>query len=348
MKRNYWGTISLLIAAGGWLFVRFQPWWSFSPQTFPNPLDLADALFSSALVGGLADWFAVTALFRRPLGLPLPHVDVLRRRKNDVAKAVPRFVAQLLTPELLTAELIKVDFVSLLETQWGQLQRLDLPTTLSRLLRHGLEAGWDRTAGTAAAGLLKEAVQKNRSQLSAYLTEIVRKNAGWKALFIGSDTIEKFLDTSLREVERLQNELDHPMREFLRQALALYAFELTMPTSERRNSLDKMLQEWLADEELKASGLKILAQGLEAPSENREDLNQAIGRWLGKAIERTNALEHTAQAVGDLLTKIDPDLFIQQAERAVGQDLQYIRVNGAVVGGLAGVALSLLSHLRIP
>ena len=348
MKRNHWGTVSLLMAALGWLFVRFQPWWPTTSQAFPNLWQLADALFSSALVGGLADWFAVTALFSRPLGLPLPHVDVLRRRKDDVAKAVPHFVAQLLTPELLTAELEKVDFVGLLDSNWRHLERVDAPSMLSRLLRHGLEAGWDRTAGTALAGILKEAVQKNRSTLTAYLTDLVRKMAGWKALFLGSGTIDKFLETSLTELERLQTDFSHPLREFFRQTLVLYAFDLTLPSSERRQTLEKLFQESLADEELKASGLKILAQGLEAPSDNPEVMNKAIGRWLGLAIERTKALEHTAKAVGELLTKIDADLFIQHAERAVGQDLQYIRVNGAVVGGLAGVALSLLSYLRIP
>ena len=260
MKRNHWGTVSLLVAALGWIFVRFQPWWQPHDQTFPNLLALADALFSSALVGGLADWFAVTALFRRPLGLPLPHVDVLRRRKNDVAKAVPHFIAQLLTPELLMAELEKIDFVGLLESSWHHLERFDAPTTLSRLLRHGLEAGWDRSAGTAVAGILKEAVQKNRSTLTTYLTELLRKNAGWKAIFLGTGTIDKMLETGLTELERLKNDFSHPLREFLRQTLVLYAFELALPTSERRQTLEKLFQESLADEELKATGLKILAQ----------------------------------------------------------------------------------------
>src|SRR6266567_96117 len=67
---------------------------------------LAIAASEAAIVGGLADWFAVTALFRRPLGLPIPHTALIPARKDEIGESLGRFVSeQFLAPELLIARL---------------------------------------------------------------------------------------------------------------------------------------------------------------------------------------------------------------------------------------------------
>ena len=78
--RNRIGLISLVIAAAGFLFVTFQPWIRLERVILFGTLNLRlllSAFFDASLVGALADWFAVSALFRNPLGVPLPHTDIL-------------------------------------------------------------------------------------------------------------------------------------------------------------------------------------------------------------------------------------------------------------------------------
>src|SRR3954468_10985258 len=75
----------------------------------PNPGHgtlLLRAVAEAALVGGLADWFAVTALFRRPLGLPIPHTAIVPANKDRIGEGLARFLDRhVLAPELLNKEL---------------------------------------------------------------------------------------------------------------------------------------------------------------------------------------------------------------------------------------------------
>jgi len=87
-RRNRVGTISLLSALAGFLFVMFQPWLPLDRLVLYNALSLKSllaAFFDASLVGALADWFAVTALFRNPLGVRLRHTDIIAKNKDTIA-----------------------------------------------------------------------------------------------------------------------------------------------------------------------------------------------------------------------------------------------------------------------
>src|ERR687888_334684 len=94
MKRRATGllAVSLVIFIGASWFEALYPW-----------LGYVRATAEASLVGGLADWFAVTALFRHPLGLPIPHTAVIPERKDQFGRTLGRFVQEnLLTPALIT------------------------------------------------------------------------------------------------------------------------------------------------------------------------------------------------------------------------------------------------------
>src|SRR5215467_7017077 len=78
-------------------------------RLFPNPgffARLLNAAAEASIVGGLADWFAITALFRRPLGLPIPHTALVPSRKDEIGRSLGNFVRdQFLDPDLLTERL---------------------------------------------------------------------------------------------------------------------------------------------------------------------------------------------------------------------------------------------------
>src|SRR5208283_1690297 len=111
--RNRIGIISLGGAFAGFLLVTFQPWLALdSVRIFPglSLRGLLSAFFDASLVGALADWFAVTALFKRPLGIKLPHTDILARNKDVIAEAVPRFLTSFVSEERIAGQLGTIDF----------------------------------------------------------------------------------------------------------------------------------------------------------------------------------------------------------------------------------------------
>ena len=117
-EKNRLGTVSLLVAAGGFILVNFVPWPLIGGLLLLPGLSLRSllaAFFDASLVGALADWFAVTALFRYPLGLKLPHTNVIARNKNSVAEAVPRFLTGFVSGESISRELSNLDFAAMLE-----------------------------------------------------------------------------------------------------------------------------------------------------------------------------------------------------------------------------------------
>ena len=113
MHRNRIGSISLGIALAGFIVVTLQPWLPLDRILVLPRLSLKgllESFFDAALVGSLADWFAVTALFRHPLGVPLPHTNILAKSKDGIAEGVPRFLAGFLSTTKIASELAKVDF----------------------------------------------------------------------------------------------------------------------------------------------------------------------------------------------------------------------------------------------
>ncbi len=111
--RNRIGIVSLGAAFAGFLFVTFQPWLALDSVRIFRGLGLGgllSAFFDASLVGALADWFAVTALFRNPMGVKLPHTDILARNKDAIAEAVPRFLTSFVSEERIADQLGAIDF----------------------------------------------------------------------------------------------------------------------------------------------------------------------------------------------------------------------------------------------
>jgi uncharacterized membrane-anchored protein YjiN (DUF445 family) len=112
-SRNRIGSYFLLGALAGFLVVTFQPWLPLNRILLFNDLSLKtllSAFFDASLVGALADWFAIAALFRNPMGLRLPHSNIIAKNKDAIAEAVPRFLTSFVSEDRITAELGAVDF----------------------------------------------------------------------------------------------------------------------------------------------------------------------------------------------------------------------------------------------
>jgi uncharacterized membrane-anchored protein YjiN (DUF445 family) len=165
-SRNRIGSFSLIGALVGFLFVTFQPWLPLDRVLLFNGLSLKgllSAFFDASLVGALADWFAIAALFRNPLGIRLPHANILAKNKDAIAEAVPRFLTSFVSEQRIAAELGAVDFAGKVEKviqEGAAREEVNefLRSRLSTLIAgSSAEAGGSRDQGVRI--LVREALQ---------------------------------------------------------------------------------------------------------------------------------------------------------------------------------------------
>jgi uncharacterized membrane-anchored protein YjiN (DUF445 family) len=372
------------------------------------------AIAEAGIVGGLADWFAVTALFRRPLGLPIPHTALIPANWELMAQRVGTMVGdRVLTKEYVAREIARFDLAELLargaervhaselETvvrgmaRWAAdqvsptatgevatwLARMARTTPIAPLLASGLEIarkqGWDQRLIEATAAALIEALERPEVRhavgdlvdevLAAYRAQLSLYPRLLMSLAHGFGLIDRErLVSSLHEALRtIAGDPNDPLRARLTDTLA------ALPERLRRDSglavrLEAAKEELLASpamarllDDVAAGLLQSLVADLSGePSELRgwitaqldqarralvEDapLRQGLDRWLkarlGEALDRYH--DRIAHFIERGVHALGPEGAVRLIEEHAADDLQYIRVNGTVVGGLAGGAL---------
>ena len=372
------------------------------------------AIAEAGIVGGLADWFAVTAIFRRPLGLPIPHTAIIPANWELMARRVGTMVGnRVLTKEYVTREVERFDLAALLAqgavrlgpadleaavravARWAAeqitppatgdaarwLTRLVRAQPIAPLLATGIEIarkqGWDQRLLEAGAGALRDALERPafRTAVGDLVDEILtgyrtRANVYARLLLafvraLGLIDRERFVGALHEALRRIAADPDDPLRLSLTQALdALPGRLRTDPALAGR--VEAVKEELLASPavarlvEEAAAGLRrlvIVDVGTE-PSElvawiterlvraQRalvEDvaLRQSLDGWvktrLTEAVDRYH--DRIAHFIERGVHALGPEGAVRLIEEHAGDDLQYIRVNGTVVGGLAGGGL---------
>lgn len=360
------------------------------------------AFAEAAMVGALADWFAVTALFRRPMGLPIPHTAIVPRSKDRIGQGLGRFIARnFLQPDQVERRLRDLDLAGGFArwvSETGRARRLaeGLATALPRvlgLLNDGRIGGWLETTLTArlettdiatlAADGLDLLTRQGRhkpvvdliifhADLAVHAQEgefraRVSERTDWlPKLFAvdaaASDALIQAIKDTLRAAAA---DTSHPLRARIDDALAHLAGDLRRDPNLRGDlngwmremAVHPSVRRWVRQiwEDVKqgftrpdpaarermvealATGLADLAAALLRDSELRETLNQRLKGW---AVELAAA---RGAAVGDLVAETirswDARTVVDQIETAVGRDLQYIRINGTLIGGLIGLVI---------
>ncbi|WP_225539985.1 DUF445 family protein [Xanthomonas sp. XNM01] len=373
------------------------------------------AFCEAATVGALADWFAVVALFRHPLGLPFPHTAIIPRSKDRIADSLAAFVRdQFLEPKALLSKLEVFDPAARMG-QWlaepaqskrlaqmargWALQALDLldEAAVRKAIQGFVVArlrGWD-AAGTAGEvlglltrdgrhqRLLDEALQR----LARYLdNETVKRRASvmlvkharreWPRLVgtlglvkpvegIADSLAERIARALLDELDEVLSQPDHALRRdyerwlrgYIRRlredpALADQVEALKQRLIDHPSVQDYVQGVWdqihaalRADLEREDGALAVhlerslgrLGQALGEDPELREAINQHVLAGAEKLSTRLRGgvTEHIANTVKGW----DERHLVDQLELSVGRDLQYIRFNGTLVGGLIGLIL---------
>ena len=367
------------------------------------------AFAEAAMVGGLADWFAVTALFRHPLGLPIPHTAIIPRNKDRIGEALAAFLKEnFLTPSVVARRMSKLDvagaagrflqtpagqgtriragasrliadiFDSLDDERLGGIVKTAISTRLhnseiSPLLGHALASAINEERHVP---MLEAAIRWTARALDAneqLIREMVAKKANWALKLAGLDL--KLADAIIDGLRKLTAEMStdpaHPVRIKVEEALVQLANDLqTRPeTRERAEAIKEQLLDnksvslwldalWQKGREaiVKAARnpdavlagklgevLKSMGGTLEKDPRIRAAINQFARRTVvGMAASYGGSI---VKLVSDTIRSWDARTVTNRLESAVGRDLQYIRINGTLVGGIVGVALRVIDSL---
>ena len=361
------------------------------------------AFAEAAMVGGMADWFAVTALFRHPLGLPIPHTAIIPRNKDRIGDTLAVFLRDnFLTPQVVARRMARIDvagatarFVTGDALRSGRIKEgasrlaadmlgsLD-PERLGGMVKGAIAA---RVAeldlapllGQALAAAIREGrhrplidgvVRWSAKTLAAndhLIREIVHAKAGSVMRWTGLDETlaTAIIDGLQKMLGDMADDPAHPLRAKAEEGLAHLAIDLQdseimqarvarlrdeiMRNPAMRRWLDGMWESARAallraarDPDAVLAGkvgdmLRQLGQTLLDDPRLRTTVNRFARRTaVGVAASYGDGI---VRLVSDTVRGWDAETITGRVEQAVGRDLQFIRINGTVVGGLVGVAL---------
>ena len=367
------------------------------------------AFAEAAMVGGLADWFAVTALFRHPLGLPIPHTAIIPRNKDRIGDALASFLRDnFLVAPVVARRMRNIDLAGaagrFLQAPQGQETRIRHGA--SRLLADLFESLDDERLG----GLVKSSIANRirKMELSPLLghalasainedrhvpmleatirwtsraldanegliREMVHKRANWVLKLAGLDA--KLADAIVDGLRKLSADMHtdpaHPVRVKIEQALADLANDLQTKPDTREKVEEIKLQ--LLDNKSVSLWLDSLWQrGREAMIRAARNPDAAMAGKLGEVLQSMGqslesdprlkgainmfarrAVSGMAASYGGSIVKLvsetvrrwDAQTITDRLETTVGRDLQYIRINGTLVGGMVGLVLHALDAI---
>nr|WP_314902222.1 DUF445 domain-containing protein [uncultured Deefgea sp.] len=365
------------------------------------------AFAEAALVGGLADWFAVTALFRHPLNLPIPHTAIIPKNKHRIADSLGEFIEthflsserimskvrefnpamrlglwlqQLVNAKAASDQVARLlDFVlqsltepamvlRLRELMRQQLGQIDLVKPAGEILAVIRQSGQhqvllDVVLTHLDSELQKPALQQHIANIIAaefdYLRWISLDEAG------GRYMARKLVHAAGREVQQMREMADHPLRAHFDTALADLqqrlvhdqALQQQLKTTQEHllaqptllNAIDGMwarVVAWLADDLARqdsvlrsklANSLQHFGLRLASDVVLADWLNRHARVAAGQLVKKYR--RQIGQFIAEQLKTWDDEVMVERLEVNVGGDLQFVRLNGTLVGGLIGLAL---------
>lgn len=394
MKRVPLLLLVLMAVAFAWTLGRPEPWAAW-----------VHAFAEAGMVGALADWFAVVALFKHPLGLPIPHTAIIPRRKDELGEAMSSFVAEhFLEPSVVRAKLEPINLsryaISYLQSSRGRARILELADAvmhwaldalneqrvrrfLARLSRSQLERfEFAPVLGNAIDWLVKgDRHQEVLTQLLRYsivllndhretIRERVQEESPWWLPgFVDDHILKKMLERIETQLFEMSLDPDHPTREQFNRWLSGFAHELKNNPEYRRTG-DRIKAQLLENEELQdylyglwsdlAGRLRLdldgedsrtrleLANALERLASELDqdaDMQVWINGWLiDTVVVLVDSNRHQmASLISDTVKTWDGRDTSRRVELALGRDLQFIRINGTLVGGLVGLIIHAIS-----
>ena len=401
MRRTATGLIVLMAALLLWSgrFLDAHPAWGY-----------LHAFAEAAMVGGLADWFAVTALFRHPLGLPIPHTAIIPENKDRIADTMAGFLREnFLTPAVVGRRMGAMNLAhavgsyladpkstrdSRIRAGAGELaievlESLD-PERLGTKVRGGIKAQLSKLEiAPLLGGMLEAMIADGRHKPlidkiirwaglvlednETMVRDMVHKRANAVLRFTGLD--ERLANSVLDGLYKLLAEVlvdpQHPLRDKIEEGLQELARGLR-EDPEMQERVERMKRELLENpavgdwwqgvwERLRANLIQTIRTSggtghgyigetlgeLGAALRDDERLQRQINRFARRTAVgvATRYGDQIVRLVSETVKRWDAQTITDRVESAVGRDLQFIRINGTLVGGLVGLTLHFLTSM---
>ena len=368
----------------------------------------AKAFAEAAMVGGLADWFAVTALFRRPLGLPIPHTAIIPRSKARIATALGDFVAvNFLAPDVVRERLGQQDLAGTLARQIsdpqtarriadglfdalpGLVDLLDddavsdflhrqmselsrggrLPSAIGSGLRLLTDQGRHQPVLDAALSEAWHALAENEPVIRASVS--ARTNWFLRLVSVDASTSNAMIGAIEDSLRAMAHNPDHPARQRVTALLQRFSDDLQKSPA-LQAQVEQVLAEALAHpaigtwldaiwESLKSA---VRDSAADSNSEARQGLADTVAHF-GESLSTDPAAQEAinsrlrvllaelagrhgsdiARLISDTIQGWDSRTVVEKLEQNVGPDLQFIRINGTLIGGLVGLGLYGISRI---
>lgn len=374
-----------------------------------------NAFAEAAMVGGLADWFAVTALFRHPLGLPIPHTAIIPENKDRIADTMAAFLREnFLTPAVVARRMAVMniakaagEFLAASPTRGpkGEItdERSRITSGAAELLAEVLESlDPDRLGNQVRSGLAGQLAKLDIAPLAGRMIETTMADrrhqplidgfVRWAGLTLEDNEetirdiihlrvagvlrwagIDKTISSSVLDglykllAEVLVNP-DHPLRAKIEEGLAKLGQDL-QHDPETRAKVEDMKRDLIANPAVAVwwTGVwermrhSLIRRARDPESGMGEEMRNMLAE-IGGALQKDARLQHqinrfarrtavgVATRYGDQIVRLvsetvkrwDARTITDRVEGAVGRDLQFIRINGTLVGGLVGTVLHAL------
>jgi uncharacterized membrane-anchored protein YjiN (DUF445 family) len=361
----------------------------------------------AAMVGGLADWFAVTALFRHPLGLPIPHTAIIPRKKDQIGESLGDFVQQnfltsdVVGPRVMAAQIprrvgewlaadgradqLAAEFGNVLSGANLVLSDEDIRAAIERFADAQLRR---LPAAPVVAKVLDLAVEGNQHQVllgeglrslmrflddnrEVFRQRVAEESPEWVPEWVDEKVFNKLFASVQSFLADVAVDPNHALRQQFDQRLRDYAEQLrTDPKAA------KALERWKIDlldhpavrNALASLWLPLKKAVLDAAADPDSELRRvaaSVIRQTGVALRDDLALQakcdrwviavmdHVLQHYSGELTGVithtvsrwDTESTSRRLELQVGRDLQFIRINGTVVGSIVGLIIYAISRL---
>jgi uncharacterized membrane-anchored protein YjiN (DUF445 family) len=365
------------------------------------------ATAEASMVGALADWFAVTALFRRPLGLPIPHTAIIPNRKQMLGQSLSDFVGTnflaegvvrdklrrvgvaarlgewLATPE--NAERVTEELATVVNGAIAVLRDEDVQAVVEHAVVNRVMAQpWGPPLGRLLDRVITDGAHHRLVDLLCDRSyEWVRDNHGivlrvvsdraptWSPKFVDELLADKVYGEVLSFAWSVKSDLNHPMRQAMDTFLVEFANDL-QHDAETMKRAEQVKHQVLEHHEVRAligstwaTAKRMLLEAAQDPSSELRQRVRAGLLSLGKRLidddvlrEKVDTwLENTAgyivsnysaeitTLISDTVARWDGQETARKIELQVGRDLQFIRINGTVVGAMAGLLIYSLSQI---
>lgn len=370
-------------------------------------LSFVEATAEAAMIGALADWFAVTALFRHPLGIKIPHTAIIPNRKNNIAEQFGIFVQQNFLSEQVISDKIRSMNLSQRVANWivepanaravaeqvtaglaGAVKVMN-DTDVQSMIERRVEQRIRSTSFAPIIGELLTFITSGRRQqemfdaafrVGLYFLEdsdadiqstVKRETPWWFPASVDKAIYERIVRSVSKMMYEMQTDIYHPMR--VRMVQMINEFMDDLKHSEDIRQKEVALKEELLKEpavrDFTQTLWRDIKQALLSQSENpdtelRQTIESSVMKFGQSILEdpllaakidgwaddsaryliRTYGHE-VADLISNTIESWDPEMTAERIEIQIGRDLQFIRINGTVVGGLAGLTIHTLTLL---